>query len=139
MSTLIQDLCKLTSIAQIVPNFPLPVITSLSPYGRAVLSGNVTRPHFIFFAMCNTRVSKSSFPPLSSPPSSYSCHCSPGLVDVGDLLHTVDGVSVRGLEISSVVQKIIGKFFVLWKRPIFLQRQLWLRLSCAKKSSSAVN
>jgi C-terminal processing protease CtpA/Prc len=29
-------------------------------------------------------------------------------VDVGDLLHTVDGESVRGLEISAVVQKIIG-------------------------------
>jgi len=54
---------------KIIPNFPLPVITSLSPYGRAVLSG---------------------------------------LVDVGDLLHTVDGESVRGLEISAVVQKIIG-------------------------------
>jgi hypothetical protein len=34
--------------------------------------------------------------------------CLAGLVDVGDLLHTVDGVSVRGLEISAVVQKIIG-------------------------------
>ncbi len=29
-------------------------------------------------------------------------------MDVGDLLHTVDGESVRGLDISAVVQKIIG-------------------------------
>jgi C-terminal processing protease CtpA/Prc len=31
-----------------------------------------------------------------------------GLLDVGDLLHTVDGESVRELEISAVVQKMIG-------------------------------
>jgi hypothetical protein len=31
-----------------------------------------------------------------------------GLVDVGDLLHTVDGESVRGLQISAIVQKIVG-------------------------------
>ncbi len=30
------------------------------------------------------------------------------MVDVGDLLHTVEGQPVVGLDISSVVQKIIG-------------------------------
>ncbi len=30
------------------------------------------------------------------------------MVDVGDLLHTVEGESVQGLDISSVVHKIIG-------------------------------
>jgi len=34
---------------KIIPNFPLPVIISLSPYGRAVLSGNIASPHFTLF------------------------------------------------------------------------------------------
>ncbi len=35
---------------QIVPGFPLPMITSVSPFGRAVLSGNVARAHLVAFS-----------------------------------------------------------------------------------------
>ena len=32
-----------------------------------------------------------------------------GLLDIGDMLHTVDGRSVRGMDISGVVKLILGK------------------------------
>jgi hypothetical protein len=34
-------------ITQMVPNFPLPMITSTSPYGRAALSGNPVLEHVL--------------------------------------------------------------------------------------------
>ena len=75
-------------ILQLLPECPLPVLISLAPYGRAALSGTIfdIKKHLLLALK----------------------RLSAGLLDVGDLLYSVDKTPVKALQIPAIVHLIVG-------------------------------